>query len=260
MTSEVLRVGISGAPGKMGRLALAALTPQPDLEAAGLYAPGHDGEDLGGLACSGDPEALRGCDVILEVTNPDVAPGNVSRWRTFGADVVIGTSGYDAGKVSALREEWAGGGGRCLVVPNFSVGAVLMMRFSELAAPHFASAEIIEMHHHDKPDAPSGTSLNTAARMGAARRGAGVGGHGRGRELAAGALGAMVEGVAVHSLRTHGSVAHQEVVLGGVGEYLTIRHDTTDYQAFAPGIVLALRSVSSLAEPVTVGLDALLDL
>lgn len=260
MTAEKLRVGISGAPGKMGRLALGALLPEPNLEATGLYAPGHDGEDLGGHVCSGDPEALRGCDVILEVTNPDAAPGNVSRWRTFGADVVIGTSGYDEGKVAALREEWAGAGGRCLVVPNFSMGAVLMMLFSELAAPHFASAEIVEMHHHDKPDAPSGTSLNTAARMGAARRRAGVETHGRGRELAAGALGATVEGVAVHSLRAHGSVAHQEVVLGGVGEYLTIRHDTTDYRAFAPGIVLALRSVADLAEPVTVGLDALLEM
>lgn len=260
MSLPPLKVGISGAPGKMGRLTLAALRTADDLAAEALYAPGHDGEDLGGYVCSGDPEALRECEAIIELTNPDAAPGNVSRWRSFGADAVIGTSGYDAVKLAALREEWAGGDGRCLVVPNFSLGAALMMRFSELAAPHFPSAEIIEMHHHDKPDAPSGTSLNTAARMGAARRRAGVTAHSRGRELAAGALGAPVEGVSIHSLRTHGSVAHQEVVLGGTGEYLTIRHDTTDYQAFAPGIVLALRSVGSLTEPVTVGLDGLLDL
>lgn len=253
-------VGISGAPGRMGRLALGAVLEAGGLEVGGLYAPGHDGEDLSGFACSGRPEALKGCGVIIELTNPEAAPRNVSRWKEYGAHVVIGASGYDAGKLAALEEEWAGSRLRCLVAPNFSVGAVLMMRFAELAAPHFASAEIIEMHHHDKPDAPSGTSLNTAARMGAARRRAGVRSHGRGRESAAGALGASVEGVAVHSLRTHGSVAHQEVVLGGSGEYLTIRHDTTDYKAFAPGIVLALRSVGSLTEPVTVGLDALLDL
>jgi len=188
----------------------------------------------------------------------DVAPANVSRWRSFDAHVVIGTSGYDSGRLAGLAEEWAGTARRCLVVPNFSVGAVLMMRFAELAAPHFASAEIIELHHEDKPDAPSGTSLNTAARIAAARRDAGLTPHGRGRELAPGALGAEVEGVPIHSVRAHGFVAHQEVILGGTGEYLTIRHDTTDYVAFAPGIILALRAVSLLADPLTVGLESIL--
>ena len=254
----MISVGISGAPGRMGRLSLGALAPLDDLAVGGLYAPGHDGEDLSGHRCSGDPEALRGCDVILEFTNPDAAPANVSRWHSFGAHVVIGTSGYDTGRLAALEDEWAGSARRCLVVPNFSVGAVLMMRFSEIAAPHFASAEIIELHHHDKPDAPSGTSLSTAARMGAARRDAGVTPHGRGRESVPGALGAEVEGVTIHSVRAHGFVAHQEVILGGTGEYLTVRHDTTDYIAFAPGIVLALRTVSSLESPLTVGLESIL--
>lgn len=254
----MISVGISGAPGRMGRLSLAALLSLDDLAVGGLYAPGHDGEDLSGHRCSGDPEALRGCDVILEFTNPDVAPANVSRWRSFDAHVVIGTSGYDRGRLAALTDEWDGSTRRCLVVPNFSVGAVLMMRFAELAAPHFASAEIIELHHEDKPDAPSGTSLSTAARMGAARRVAGRSPHGRGRESAPGALGAEVEGVPIHSVRAHGFVAHQEVILGGTGEYLTIRHDTTDYVAFAPGIVIALRTVSALEEPVTVGLESIL--
>ncbi|MDE0170875.1 MAG: 4-hydroxy-tetrahydrodipicolinate reductase [bacterium] len=254
----MISVGISGAPGRMGRLSLAALLPLDDLAVGGLYAPGHDGEDLSGHRCSGDPEALRHCDVILEFTNPDVAPANVSRWRSFDAHVVIGTSGYDSGRLAGLAEEWAGTARRCLVVPNFSVGAVLMMRFAELAAPHFASAEIIELHHEDKPDAPSGTSLNTAARIAAARRDAGLTPHGRGRELAPGALGAEVEGVPIHSVRAHGFVAHQEVILGGTGEYLTIRHDTTNYRAFAPGIILALREVSLLADPLTVGLESIL--
>ncbi len=256
----MISVGISGAPGRMGRLALDALSPLPDLAPAGLYAPGHDGEELSGYECSSNPEALRGCDVILEFTNPDAAPANVARWRSFDAHVVIGTSGYDRRRIAALRQEWAGSRRRCLLVPNFSVGAVLMMRLAELAAPHFPSAEIIEMHHEQKLDAPSGTALNTAARMGAARTQKGITPHSRGREMATGALGAVVEGVAIHSVRAHGFVAHQEVVLGGTGEYLTIRHDSTDTSSFVPGIILALRRVASLERPVTIGLETILGL
>ena len=256
----MISVGISGAPGRMGLLAQAAIEPLEDLVVGGLYAPGHDGEPLAAGTCSGDPEDLRGCDVILELTHPEAAPTNVSRWRSFGADVVIGTSGYDSARIAHLREEWEGSDRRCLVVPNFSLGSVLMMRFAEMAARFFAGAEIIELHHDRKRDAPSGTALNTAARMGRTRQEAGIPPTDRGRELKDGALGAVVEGVPVHSIRSPGLVAHQEVILGGVGEYLTIRHDTTDLASFAAGIVLALRSVASLEEPVTVGLDGLLGL
>lgn len=254
----MISVGISGAPGRMGRLVLDALAPMEDLVVGGLYAPGHDGEDLSGYRCSSNPDALRQCDVILEFTNPEVAPTNVTRWRTFGAHLVIGTSGYDSRRLAGLEQEWADARNRCLVVPNFSVGAVLMMRFAELAAPHFPSAEIIELHHEQKLDAPSGTSLDTAARMGAARKRRGIPPHSRGREIAPGALGAVVKGVAIHSVRAYGLVAHQEVVLGGTGEYLTIRHNTTDAACYVPGIILALRNVASLERPVTVGLDAML--
>jgi 4-hydroxy-tetrahydrodipicolinate reductase len=254
----VINVGVSGAPGKMGQLTLRTLEGVDDLAVSGLYAPGHDGEVIEGHTVSGDPGALAGCDVVIELTNPDVAPDNVRAWKEQGSHVVIGTSGYSSEKVVDLETEWEGSDQRCFVVPNFSIGAVLMMRFAELAAPYFDSAEIVEMHHHDKPDAPSGTSLNTAARMGAARKAAGIEPHTRGKELVPGALGADVDGVAVHSLRPHGTVAHQEVLLGGFGQYLTIRHDTTDYKAFGPGIVLALRSVANLEEPVTVGLDGVL--
>ena len=256
----MISVGISGAPGRMGLLSQAAIEPLEDLVVGGLYAPGHDDEPLAAGACSGDPEALRRCDVILEVTHPEVAPSNVSRWKSFGAHVVIGTSGYDSSRIARLRDEWEGSDRRCMVVPNFSLGSVLMMRFAEMAAPFFAAAEVIELHHDRKRDAPSGTALNTAARMGRARHEAGILPTDRGRELKDGALGAEVEGVPVHSVRSPGLLAHQEVILGGVGEYLTIRHDTTDRSSFAAGIVLALRSVSSLEEPVTVGLDGLLGL
>jgi 4-hydroxy-tetrahydrodipicolinate reductase len=251
----MIRVGISGANGTMGRLTIEAIDGADDLTVGGLYAPGHDSRDILGHSASDDPSALAGCDVILEVTNPSASEENVPRWREYGVHVLIGTSGYTVERVEALRESWSGLDSRCLVVPNFAIGAVLMMRFAELAAPHFESAEIVEMHHHDKPDAPSGTALNTAARMAMARR---EGGHGRGREIVSGSLGADVEGIPVHSLRLHGSLAHQEVIFGTVGQYLTVRHDTTDYQCFAPGILLSLRKIASLNPGVTVGLESLL--
>jgi len=253
----VISVGISGANGTMGRLTINAVNAASDLSVGGLYAPGRDGQDILGHTASDDPAVLARCRVIIELTNPAAADQNVPGWRNTGADVLIGTSGFTTARINALISQWQGLESRCLVVPNFAIGAVLMMRFAELAAPHFESAEIIEMHHHDKPDAPSGTALYTAARMAAARRHET---HPRGSELVAGALGANVEGIPVHSLRTHGSSAHQEVVLGTIGQYLSLRHDTSNYDCFAPGILLALREIGSLDTGVTVGLDKLLDI
>lgn len=251
----MISVGVSGANGTMGRLAINAVDETNDLAIGGLYAPGRDGQEILGYRASDDPAALSECDVVVELTHPAAADENVPRWCDSGVDVLIGTSGYTTARIEALRARWSRLETRCLVVPNFAVGAVLMMRFAELAAPHFESAEIIEMHHHDKPDAPSGTALYTAARMAAARE---HNGHARGAELVKGALGGDVEGIPVHSLRTHGSQAHQEVILGTLGQYLTLRHDTTDYECFAPGIILALRSMKKLDPGVTVGLESLL--
>jgi 4-hydroxy-tetrahydrodipicolinate reductase len=251
----MIRVGISGANGKMGRLTVGAIAAADEMSIGGLYAPARDGEDILGYIASDDPAALSECDVVIELTNPAAADENVPRWRDNGADVLIGTSGYTVERIDELRNAWTGLSSRCLVVPNFAVGAVLMMRFAELAAPHFESAEIVEMHHHDKPDAPSGTALHTAARMAAARD---HGTHNRGSEIVAGSLGGDAEGIPVHSLRLHGSAAHQEVIFGTVGQYLTVRHDTTDYECFAPGIILSLREIGSLESGVTVGLESLL--
>ena len=251
----MIKVGISGANGTMGRLTIGAVEAVDDLAIGGLYAPGRDDQDILGHSASGDPAALSECDVVIELTNPSAADENVPRWRDSGADVLIGTSGYTVARIDALRNAWSGLASRCLVVPNFAVGAVLMMRFAELAAPHFESAEIVEMHHHDKPDAPSGTALHTAARMAAARK---HGAHGRGTEILAGSLGGDVEGIPVHSLRLHGTAAHQEVIFGTVGQYFTLRHDTTDYECFAPGIILSLREIGSLDSGVTIGLESLL--
>jgi 4-hydroxy-tetrahydrodipicolinate reductase len=251
----MIKVGISGANGKMGRLTARLVDAADDLVIGGLYAPRHDGQEILGNPVSGDAAALSGCDVVIELTNPSAADVNVPMWRESGADVLIGTSGCTIARINALRDAWSELDSRCLVVPNFAIGAVLMMRFAEMAAPHFESAEIVEAHHHDKPDAPSGTALHTASRIAAARKHSG---HGRGMEIVEGALGGEVEGIPVHSLRLHGAAAHQEVVFGTVGQYLTLRHDTTDYVCFGPGILLSLREIGSLNPGVTVGLESLL--
>jgi 4-hydroxy-tetrahydrodipicolinate reductase len=169
----------------------------------------------------------------------------------------VGTSGFDESRLGALRADWGSGPPNCLVVPNFSIGAVLMMRFAAAAAPHFAAAEIVELHHDRKADAPSGTALATAAGMAAAggRQERAV----ESGEALAGARGAAAGGgMRIHAVRLPGLLAHQEVLLGSPGETLTIRHDTTDRAAFLPGVLLAVRGVAALPDAVTVGLEALL--
>lgn len=224
-------VGISGAVGRLGQVVVQAVRDAPDLEIEGLYAPGHGGEVVAGIECSAEPEAVASADVVVEVTRPDVVMGNLARWRTNGSHVVVGTSGFDAERLSELGRIWGSGPPNCLVVPNFSIGAVLMMRFAAEAAPYFDDAEIIEMHHATKVDAPSGTALATAA--------------------------GMAGDVPIHSVRLPGLVAHQAVILGSDGQTLTIRHDTTDRSSFAPGVLAAVRGVSDLGG-VTVGLDSVL--
>lgn len=227
----MISVGVSGAAGRMGRLVAEAVGPADDLELVGLYAPGHAGETVAGRVCTDDPADLAGADVVVEVTVPDVVMDNLERWRVAGSHVVVGTSGFDEARIERLRRTWGSGPPNCLVVPNFSIGAVLMMRFAAEAAPHFAAAEIVELHHAAKVDAPSGTALATAAAMGG--------------------------DVPIHSVRLPGLIAHQEVLLGSEGQVLTIRHDTTDRRSFIPGVLTAVRSVARL-HGVTVGLDAAL--
>ncbi len=246
-------VAISGAAGRMGRLIASAVDDAADLEVVGLFDPGHAGEGVAGLTVSGDPRVCADVDVVVESTVPDVALENIRRWGEFGANVVVGTSGVSASDVEAL---WPGERG-CLIVPNFSLGAVMMMRFAEMAAPHFRAAEIVELHHDQKVDAPSGTAASTAERIGAAnpdqiRRV-------ESSEKTRGVRGGAVAGVPIHSLRLPGLLAHQEVVFGNLGEVLTIRHDSTDRASFMPGVLAAVRHVSSVVG-VEVGLEAALGL
>jgi len=252
----VTLVGISGAAGQMGRLVGEAVAMADDLELGGLYDPAGAGVAVAGRRVADEPSALDGSDIVVEFTRPDVVMGNLSTWRSAGAHAVVGTSGFDARRIAALRTVWQGGPPNCLVVPNFSIGAVLMMRLSELAAPHFDSTEVIEMHHDHKVDAPSGTSLETARRIAAA------GGEQvravESTEAFDAARGADFDGVRVHSIRLPGLLAHQQVVFGRAGETLSIRHDTLDRSSFIPGVLLAVRSVDGLSERVTVGLEPLL--
>ncbi|MFO7700396.1 MAG: 4-hydroxy-tetrahydrodipicolinate reductase [Acidimicrobiia bacterium] len=252
-----MKVGVAGASGQMGGLAASTILEQPDMRLIGLFDVYTSGS-IGGLSIAQKYEALDGCDVIVEWSRPDVIMDNLDQWRQFGASVVVGTSGFDANRLEELGRLWGKGPGNCLVVPNFSIGGVLMMKLAEVVAPHYPVAEIIEMHHDRKAEAPSGTAIATAMRIAAVspeqQR------HVDGEEIAEGALGAVVEGVHVHSVRLPGLVAHQRVVFGGAGEVLSISHDTTNRASFMPGMLLAIRSINAQTEPVAVGLEPLLGL
>lgn len=211
-------------------------------------------------------DVLAGCDVVVDFTHPGAVMGNLRWCVDHGLNVVVGTSGFDEQRLSEVRS-WLTADGkpasdsRVLIAPNFSVGAVLMMRFAAQAASFFESAEVIELHHAAKMDAPSGTALRTAAMIGAARAKAGLGAPPDATATQVeGARGATVDTVHVHSVRVSGLVAHQEVLFGGHGETLTIRHDSLDRASFMPGVLLGIRKAGSLPAGLTVGLETLLGL
>ena len=255
----MIKVGVLGAKGRMGGLVGQTVRSQGDLE---LVAEVDVGDSRG---------ALTGCDVVVDFTSPAAVMDNLAWCVRSGLNTVVGTSGFDGARLAEAAELVSGAAGqtgeaaasrpRVLVVPNFSVGAVLMMRFAEQAARFFESAEVVELHHAGKVDAPSGTAARTAAMIAAAREGAGLG---RGPDATTtqldGARGAVVAGVHVHSVRLAGLVAHQEVLLGGHGEALTIRHDSLDRASFMPGVLMAVRGIASLRPGLTVGLEGLLGL
>jgi 4-hydroxy-tetrahydrodipicolinate reductase len=246
----MIRVGVLGAKGRMGSQVCSTVEAAADLDLAAQVDVG-DALDL-----------LDGADVVVDFTHPGVVLDNMRWCIGRGLTVVVGTSGFDAARLAEVEDMLAGHpDARVLVVPNFSVGAVLMMRFAAQAARFFESAEVIELHHAGKADAPSGTATRPAAMISAARMGAGLGPMPDATaSAAAGARGAETEGVHVHSVRLAGLLAHQEVLLGGHGEVLTIRHDSLDRASFMPGVLLAVRGAASLPAGLSVGLDGLLGL
>jgi 4-hydroxy-tetrahydrodipicolinate reductase len=246
----MIKVGVLGAKGRMGSAVCRSVSDADDLTLAAVVDAGDER----------DP--LTGCDVVVDFTHPAAVMGNLRWCISRGLTAVVGTSGFDDARLAEvagwLREA---PGVRALVVPNFSVGAVLMMRFAQQAARFFESAEVIELHHAGKADAPSGTATRTAALISAARTAADLG---RPPDATTaevpGARGAALDGVRVHSVRLAGLVAHQEVLLGGHGEVLTIRHDSLDRASFMPGVLLAVRGAATLPPGLTVGLEGLLGL
>ncbi len=242
----MIKVGVVGAAGRMGRTVCEAVAAAEDME---LLARVDVGDPL---------ELVDDCDVVVDFTAPDVVMDTLRHCVPAGVHVVVGTSGFDAARLSQV-EQWLSAHPTVgvLVAPNFSIGAVLMMRFAAMAAPYFESVEVIEMHHPDKVDAPSGTAVRTAEMIAAAREGRRS--PDATRTSLAGARGASVEDVAVHSVRLRGLVAHQEVLLGAAGESLTIRHDSVDRASFMPGVLLGIREVAEYPG-LTVGLDEFLGL
>jgi len=245
----VTRVAVFGAAGRLGSAVCAAVEDTDDLELVARL----------GSADSRDGAAS--ADVAVDVTRPDAVLDNVRWCVDHRVHVVVGTSGFDEQRLDTVRGWLADRPDLgVLVVPNFSVGAVLMMRLAAQAAPHFESVEVIEMHHPDKVDAPSGTARRTAAMIASARADAGVdAAPDATRDDPLGTRGGRVDGVPVHAVRVRGVTASQEVLLGRVGETLSIRHDSYDRASFVPGVLAAVRAVPGMPG-LTVGLDTVLGL
>ena len=246
-----MKVGVLGARGKVGTEVCSAIRAADDLE---LVAALDAEDELAELVRSG-------AEAVVDFTHPDVVMDNLAYCVRHGIHAVVGTTGFDDERLETVRrwlEDRPGTG--VLVAPNFSIGAILMMRFAAVAAPFYESVEVVELHHPDKADAPSGTARRTAQLIAAARAEAGCGPVPDATTSAMdGARGADVDGIRVHGLRIRGLVAHQEVVLGGVGETLTIRHDSLDRASFTPGVLTGLRAIAD-HPGLTVGLEHFLDL
>ena len=249
--SELTRVGVLGARGRMGQQVCRAVEGASDLE---LVAAVDVGDQL---------SALERAQVVVDFTQPGVVMDNLRFAIDAGIHAVVGTTGFTAERLDTVRD-WLASSGNAelgvLIAPNFGIGAVLSMKFAQVAARFYDSAEVIELHHAGKVDAPSGTAARTAALIAAARSEAGLQAmpDATSQELA-GARGAEVDGVRVHAVRAAGLVAHQEIIFGTEGETLTIRHDSLHRSSFMPGVLLAVRQIRN-RPGLTVGLEPLLDL
>lgn len=261
-----IRVGVFGAGGRMGSTVCRAVAEHDDLELVAAVDPHHAGIDLAQLGVRGTgiqvaPRASAitdaGAEVAVDFTVIEAARENIEFCAAYGVHAVVGTTGFDDAELAAYAERFSSSSANAIIAPNFAIGAVLMMRFAELAAPFFETAEIIEMHHDAKADAPSGTAMLTASRMSAASSDWVK--DPTETVVLESVRGGEVDGVHVHSLRMRGMVAHQEVLMGTTGQSLTLRHDSYDRSSFMPGVVLAVKHVTE-ANGLVVGLDALLGL
>ncbi|MDQ4134384.1 MAG: 4-hydroxy-tetrahydrodipicolinate reductase [Actinomycetota bacterium] len=261
-----IAVGVFGAGGRMGSTVCRAVAGDSELRLVAAVDPFHAGIDLRtvtgadvpGVQVSAHSDALlhARAEVAVDFTNIEAAQENVRWCADHGVHAVVGTTGFLPSDYEELAKRFTSS--NCFLAPNFAIGAVLMMRFAELAAPYFDSAEIVELHHDQKADAPSGTSLLTAERMAAASPT--WAGDPTEKETIEGTRGGVGPGgIRMHSVRLRGLVAHQEVLLGTTGQSLTLRHDSYDRSSFMPGVLLAVKAVRE-RPGVTVGLDRLLDI
>jgi 4-hydroxy-tetrahydrodipicolinate reductase len=258
--AERIRVAVNGACGKMGQTVIKAVQAESDMHVVSATDIMNVGKDIGeivenkpcGVIIEGSLEnALEkrqpggGIDVVVDFTNPDMVFTNAKLILEMGARPVIGTTGLKPSEVKELEALSKSRGIACLIAPNFAVGAVLMMMFAQKASKYFSNAEIIELHHNKKKDAPSGTALKTAELMTAERKSFGQDNCAE-VELLAGSRGGTTEsGIHIHSVRLPGFIAHQEVICGAPGQALTIRHDSFDRISFMPGVILSIRQVAA---------------
>jgi 4-hydroxy-tetrahydrodipicolinate reductase len=259
------KVGVVGAGGRMGQEVCRAVTEAADMELVAAIDPAHVGGDACGRTIIGEVNALGdlGAEVVVDFTIAEAVRHNIAHYAVEGVHAVIGTSGLSDADVADAEARCAASTANVVLVPNFAIGAVLLLHLCRIAAPHMDGVEIIELHHDAKRDAPSGTAMHTAAVIAEARRAAGS------NPLPAdpttdvvlpGARGGeSADGVHVHSVRLPGLVAHEEVIFGATGQSLSIRHDSYDRRSFMPGVLLAVRAVPD-RPGLTVGLEALLGL
>ena len=243
-----IKVGVLGAKGRMGKTVCDAINSASDLELVCALDAGDNLQDLVAADAS----------VVVDFTIPDAVMGNLEFLASNNIHAVVGTTGFTDDRLAKVKDLFAKSSANVLIAPNFGVGAVLMMQFAAKAAPYFDSVEIVELHHPRKVDAPSGTARRTAELIAKARKGTAAMPDAT-SDLIDGARGATVDGIPVHSIRAQGLVAHQEVIFGGPGETLTIRHDSLDRESFMPGVLLAVRKIAE-TKGVTFGLEGLLGL
>ncbi len=244
-----MRIGVSGAAGRMGRTVCSAVAADPDLVLVAAVDPNAAGETIEALEVSDQLGAFAdaACDVVVDFTIADAARSTLPWLAANGIHAVVGTTGFAASDLELFESAFGSATGpNCVIAPNFAISAVLMMRFAQMAAPFFDTAEVIELHHDRKVDAPSGTAVTTAERM-AGARGTAFDPDPTTDEVYPGARGGQGPGgIKVHSVRMRGMVAHQEVILGAQGQTLTIRQDSYDRDSFMPGVVLACKKIAGV--------------
>ena len=248
----------------MGSAACDAVAADPDLELVAAVGASSAGRIVHGLAIAAEMRAFADahCDVVVDFTTADACRVTMPWLAMHGVHAVVGTTGLDAADLDSFHATFGTGPAHCLIAPNFAISAVLMMRFAEIAAPYFDTAEVIEYHHDRKIDAPSGTAVTTAERMAAARGEIAWAPDPTEREVLPGARGGVsggAAGVHVHSVRMRGMVAHQDVIFGAAGQSLTIRQDSYGRESFMPGVLLACKRIAD-HPGMTVGLDGYLDI